>query len=183
MADRIAPHIVRNSPIEFVISGPVGGRDRVLVRTEKASLDLVALSSQNTDFECRRPSSDPFVALLGGRSRQLNVISSMTVPDFRRDTDSRRSSLNFAWIGLASTIRTEQIRKTFNRCLPDLFHALETGTEDDVEFSVAPIILACSEAHERRKRIHRALYTVLGAYAVIGVAILAYSLLKGTLHL
>jgi hypothetical protein len=181
MLDRTTPVIVTNSPIDFVISGPVGGRDRILVRSQNASLDLVALSAQSSDIERRRPSSDPFVALFGGTARQLNVVSSMTVPDFRKDADTRLSSLRFAWIGLASPMRVERIREAFNKSLPELLRAMESNVEEDIEFNIAPVVLACSEAHEQRRRTHRALYTILALYALIGVAVIGYSLLKGNL--
>jgi hypothetical protein len=160
------------------VSGPLGGRDRVLIRSENAGLDIVALSSQSLESERRATNLDPFVAFFGGRNRQLNVVSSMSVPDFRRDSDNRKSSLNFAWVGLASQLRTDLIRNTFNRSLPDIFHALHSGTIEDVEFSIAPVILVCSEAHERRRQIHRARIGILSIYSVIVIAIFIYLALK-----
>lgn len=183
MLERTTPLIVRNSPIEFVVSGPLGGRDRVLIRSEYAGLDVVALSSQSLETERRRPPSDPFVAFFGGSSRQLNVVSSMSVPDFRKDTDNRKSSLNFAWVGLASALRTDRIRDTFNRSLPDIFNALDSGTAEDVEFSIAPVVLVCSEAHEQRRRSHRAMIGILSIYGVISLGILIYTVLKDVFRL
>jgi hypothetical protein len=183
MLERTTPLIVRNSPIEFVVSGPLGGRDRVLIRSENAGLDIVALSSQSLEPEPRKPPYDPFLAFFGGSSRQLHVVSSMSVPDFRKDSDNRKSSLNFAWVGLASELRSQRIRDTFNRSLPDIFHALDSGTSEDVEFSIAPVILVCSEAHEQRRRSHRALIGILSIYGVIGLGLLFSTALKGQLPL
>lgn len=168
-------HIIRNSPIEFVVSGPVGGRDRVLLRSEGASLDLTALSSQNMGFEHRLRRPDPLIALFAGRGRQINVVTSMTVPDFERDTDSRQSSLSFAWVGFSSPSQTEHIRKTFNQCIPDLLDALKAEAIEDIEFSVAPIVLVCSDANERRKMSRRAMYWILALYGVMGMAVFVYT--------
>lgn len=181
MSEITVPTVVANSPVEFVISGPVGGRDRILARSQTASLDLVALSAQSSDVEGELSRSDPIVALLGGNARQLNVVSSMTVPDFHKDADPRLSHLRFAWIGLASPQRVDRIRKIFNRSLPELLSALERNVGQDIEFSLAPVILACSEAHERHKRRNRALRAIVALYGLIGVVVFGYALFKGTL--
>ena len=179
MIEGATTQIIKNSPIEFVVSGPLGGRDRILIRSDKAGLDIVAISSQSIHFDRRRRSPDPFIALFGGHTRQLNVVSSMSVPDFRKEADIRKSSLNIAWIGNASIRRIDRIRDTFNRCLPDIINALQAGSAEDVEFSIAPVILDCSQANEELRRIRRAMVGILGIYGIIGLGFFVYLMLKG----
>ncbi|MBC3911397.1 hypothetical protein [Undibacterium umbellatum] len=171
MSDRALAVIIKNSPIDFVLTGPFGGRDRVMIRTENAGIDLIASCSQSVDRVQKRFTSDPILAVFGGRKRQLNVVSSMPVPDIRRDVDERESRLNFAWVGLASTMQIEKINYLFIQNTPDIFYAIKGRDEEDVEFNIAPIVLACSEMNEIRRRNGRMLRVLTGFYAVLALGV------------
>ena len=181
MPETRIPVVVRHSPIEFVVSGPFGGRDRVLVRTENAGLDLVALSAQIQELGGRRRrQSDLFFGLLGA-GRQVQAVSSMPIPDFVPEVDSRRSRLSFAWAGLSSHMGMERVKEALNAGLPDIHAALNSGGADEIEYAVAPIVLTCSEMHEGRLRSARFMRIILVAYAIIGIASAAYFLGRGQL--
>jgi hypothetical protein len=52
--------VLKNSPVEFVITGPSGGRDQVLIKSDNAGLDLIGVSAElgydsyDRKFGCRR---------------------------------------------------------------------------------------------------------------------------------
>lgn len=181
MPETRIPVIVRHSPIEFVVSGPLGGRDRVLARTENAGLDLVALSAQIQELgRQQRRRSDPFAGLFGA-GRQVQAVSSMPIPDFDPEADSRRSRLSFAWAGLSSPVGMERVKEALDTGLPDIHAALNSGDPEEIGYAIAPIVLTCSEMHERRQRSARAMRLLLGAYVILGIASVAYFLGRGHL--
>jgi len=176
MDARKPPLIIKNSPIEFVVAGPAGGRDRILIRSEHASLDLVALAVQSPDKARDYPRADPLALLFGvfGSARQLNIVSSIPIADLRPETDPRKSKLTFAWKGFAGYLGRDQVRDALNSSVPDLFRALEANDHHDLELSIAPVVLACSEANEKKLRSQRFMWFALAVYALTGIGAAVY---------
>lgn len=162
-----------NSPIEFAVSGPGGGRDRILVKSANAGLDLIGLTAQ-LDAEPQRRSSSDLLSLILGKTRQLNLVSSIPLADINPDEDSRSSRFRFAWEGYASPIGMERVKKAFDLQLPELHRAIRNKDFQEIEWALAPLIYQCSEANERRLRSRRMMLAVLAIYAISGLIGLLY---------
>jgi hypothetical protein len=160
--------IVLKSPIEFAITGPFRGRDRVLVRSENATLDLIGLASQVTGSHAR-PASDP-LTLFFDDNGQLNVISSFPLPDIDLRSDSRSSKLSFAWRGYVSRARVGMLEKVFNLCVSDITFAISTDDDAEVEWTVGPLIYQCVRERERRFRLRRVFLATAILYAGLGLS-------------
>ena len=165
--------VVPNSPIEFAISGPAGGRDRILVKSENAGLDLIGLAAQPGSESHRKSSSDLLSAVLG-KTRQLNFVTSFPLDDIDRDSDSRSSKFGFAWQGYASQLGMEKVQKTLNLQLPEMHRAIRNKDLQEIEWALAPLIYRCTEANERRLRSRRMLLVFFGLYLVAALMSFLY---------
>ena len=173
--DRQKPMILATSPVEFVISGPRLGRDRILLQSRDVGLDVIAVAA---DPHLHRRTAD-ILALLFGNYRQLNVVQSKPLEDFESHSDHRLSSVRFAWRGYASRLGVDAVHDALMRSMPDLQAALRSRRRSDVEWALAPVIYACTQAEERRRRSRRLFLAAVAAYAFIGVFFFIYVLTKG----
>lgn len=143
------------SPIEFALVGPAGGRDRVLVRSENAGLDLIGLAAQ--DWSSKERSPPDLLTVFFGESRQLNKIHSFRLPDVSPHSDPRKSGFSFAWRGFASSGGIDRVEEVLNLQLPDLHRAITDRDFQEIQWAMAPIIYSCTQANERRMRVRRML--------------------------
>lgn len=180
--------VLIRSPIEFVVAGPAGGRDRVLVRSRNAGLDLIGLVARGAELyrfpkrTYRRSSSD-ILSLIFGGSRPLNVVSSFSSPDVSPEFDSRHSVFSFAWNGYASVRGTETVAEMLNLQLPDLYRAISEGDVREIEWALGPIIQRCAEINENRLRIRRVLVASGSLYITVGIfALIFLTVFKFVLH-
>jgi hypothetical protein len=169
--------VLSNSPIEFAISGPTGGRDRLLVRSRNAGLDLIGLAAQ-LDIEKPHTSGSGFLSLMFTNSRQLNLVLSFPSADVNPETDGRYSRFGFAWAGYASPVRVKKIEKTLNSQLPELYRAIRKRNREDIEWALAPLIYCCTEANERRFRSRRLLLATFAMYGVLILMSFVVALMK-----
>lgn len=160
------PVLVR-SPIEFALIGPSGGRDRVLLRSARAELDLIGLAAEGARSK-DRPSSD-ILGLIFGEAKQLNVVSSFPVADTNPEKDKRRSELSFVWKGFASSSGVERVEETLNLQLPHLNAAIKSRDRSEIEWALGPIIYRCTQANESRLRVRRVLLGTTALYISIGI--------------
>jgi hypothetical protein len=172
--------IVRNSPIEFVVSGPFGGRDRILVRSENAGLELIGLVAENDDsFTSRAPSLillSLYRIFRPGEFR-AHVVDSMFMPDLQPKSDARNSRLRFAWKGLGSRQYYQYIEDSLNSSLSDLYRGIYNSDIDEVEFAIAPLIARCVKIDSRlRKRINNYSFILVAYAAAIIVAGIYFSI-------
>src|SRR5258708_16168018 len=100
---------VLESPIEFAIIGPSGSRDRVLVKSKNAGLDLIGAAAEAWGSKEFPEPQDSVVSLWEGR--QLNAVRSFSLPDVTSESDFRPSRFTFAWIGLASKSAVNKVEK------------------------------------------------------------------------
>lgn len=154
--------IVLDSPVEFVIVGPSGSRDKVLVRSKNAGLDLVGLAAHG------EAGTQDIISSLW-RSRPLNVVTSYPVPDIRSSMDSRHSKFRFAWRGLASASGIERVENVLNSLLPELHRAIEERDLEEIEWTISPVIYNCTRASEQRLGYRRVFLTAAALYLFIGV--------------
>jgi hypothetical protein len=164
--------VLENSPVEFVLVGPLGGRDRILVRSEKAGLDLIGLAAEPAlGMERTSPESWPFMFSL---SRQLNIVTSYPLDDIDPGSDSRKSKYSFAWKGYPSSLGVHQIREALNGSLPELREAIKARDAQAIEWALAPVVYSSTRANERRTRMRNMFLTVLALYAFIGLLAALY---------
>ena len=166
-----------NSPIEFVLIGPLRGRDRVLLRSDGAGLDLIGFGTSGHRSDELQSPTGVFSIVFDRTKRWLNIVESGAVHDIDRVTDDRKSHLRFVWVGACSESRRKTIEHELSRCGLDLSKAIREGDLTGIEMSVAPLVLHASLAHLRgRARIHRmwtivTIYVLLFAFMVVGVGI------------
>jgi hypothetical protein len=169
--------VIKNSPIEFVVSGPVGGRDRIIARTEDAGLDLVGKAVHRESRESYERSNFPFSLLLE-HSAQLNTVTGGYVPDARSEVDDRDSMLAFTWRGHATSHGVRDVAHAFRTCSSDIYMAYCYGDEQDVELQVSPLIYQCSLANDNAVRSRRMMRFFLVAYSLIGLGVSLWYVFK-----
>lgn len=159
---------------EFVLIGPVGERDKILARSESAGMDLIgyAMDKDNSD---EGESASHILDIFLGRSRSLHRVSSWPVQNAEADEDKRKSSYRFAWVGKCSSRDLKAIKKSFNANVFDISQAISDGDSQQLELSVAPMLLRCSRANEqfrRRQRLmHLFLVTYIAFFLVAGASV------------
>jgi hypothetical protein len=155
--------VISNSPVEFVITGPVKGKDRVLVRSENSSIDLIGKATQ---FEANFRSRTSWFSNIFKPGRQINVVESSPVPDMRQDVDSRTSLLRFAWVGQTTKQSYKRIEKAFTYSVPSILTALEDKDLEQVEIYLGRVILNCSEENDNWKRRRITFLLIMSAYLI-----------------
>lgn len=186
MNNQIQSHsfiVIENSPIECLVIGPVNGRDRVIIRSTNAGLDLLGLAIDSPVKDVYSAVESSPVKILMGLSRKLNIVETYPVDDLNPLSDFRQSKMKFAWVGECSTIQLEMIQRSFERAQYDLKQAFISDDADKelVEWSIAPVVLQCSIAHERRLRFRRLFYMTLAAYGIMGLLTLGVLIAKNLL--
>jgi hypothetical protein len=175
--------VIPNSPIEFLITGPYGGTDRVLVRSRDAGIDLIGIAANfESQFKRQLRSENILSRLLGG-GRKLNAVISMPFSDIDVRRDSRKSSYQFVWSGYASPRVIDRVEYMFNKMAPLLKDLIADGNVEELEWALAPLILQCSEENERLRRQKKMSYWIMGAYSFVIVAILLFSSVTNQLKL
>ncbi len=159
--------VILNSSIEFAVTGPLGGRDRVLAKSKDAGLDLIGLAVLGSE-KPKTERNDVLAVLFGGPS-PVNVVSSFPLYDLEPATDNRRSSFSFAWKGFASPLGLQTIQETLNLQLTDLHRAIKKRDPSEIEWALGPVVYRCVRANERRLLSRRFLKAFALTYVAIGL--------------
>lgn len=168
--------VIKNSPVEFAVSGPMRGRDRILVRSENAGLDLIGKAMHFDGYKDDVKPSTVLSQVLGAPTR-LNSVVGGYVSDVGSDIDDRNSRVTFTWRGHATSRSAAEVHKAFFIFYKEIYAAYYYGDEDDVELQISPLIYQCSLANERFAHSRRMMKLLLGGYALIGLgATLWYAL-------
>jgi len=179
-----SPHlIIRNCPIEFVVVGPKGKRDGVLVRSEGLLTDLIGFAASRTEKSSFN--QDHALRLWFGRARTMSSVDSFPLDRTGHQWDERKSEYRFCWVGPCSDGDREAIRETFNRYVADVQAGIEERDIDQVEWSLSPVILRCVAARARTQRRKRMILTLGVAYVmaiILGLIVLIGSLVPKLLH-
>jgi hypothetical protein len=162
--------IIDNSPIEFIIAGPKDGRDRVLVATVNAKLDLMGAAAAPGYGEDIRPAND-VLSLLFPRLRAINSVVSRPLGDVSPDSDSRNSSFIFVWNGYTSRSGRRWVKRMFNEFLPHIHEAIAKGDKDELTWSLGPLIRHCSEEMEKGRRRRAMLLFGLSIYLIVALLV------------
>ncbi|NMY35115.1 hypothetical protein HBR94_26820 [Pseudomonas sp. WS 5412] len=169
--------VIKNSPVEFVVSGPLEGRDRIIIRSENAGLDLIGKAIQSGGKQRRRGWASSFFTLFN-RDQYLNTVVGGFVPDVRPEIDDRYSMLAFTWRGYATSSGVRRVEGEFRQFYRDIHFAYLRRDEDDVEIQISPLIYQCSLEDKRATDSRRLARYLLGAYAVLGMAMVAWYVVR-----
>jgi len=173
-----SPIIIENSTVEFIIVGSHDGRDKVVVKSANAGLDLIGVAAESRKEPFYSATSSLMLSLFGSAPRHLNLVTSYPVDDFDLRSDTRQSTMKFAWVGDCSGIREESIGEAFKQSVPDLRQAIQDSNLADLEWSISPVILRCVAATQRRMRLRRFFYTSLAIYAIAALLAVAYAITR-----
>jgi hypothetical protein len=157
-----------DSPVEFVVVGPVAGRDAVLAKSRGAGIDLIGLSFEPLGFPYSRARSD-LLSSLFPQSRQIHSVRVSSISDLSPSSDERMSDLVFAWAGLASELGVKRVLMSFQLQSREIAKLASEGNQAALEVALAPVILTCSQANERRSRFRRLLVAVTVMYIALGI--------------
>lgn len=161
---------LEGASLPFVLIGPAGDHRRVLVRSHKATLDLIGLDSLLDESSLRQPMVFDILNLGLRHTASRHIVrSSMTVAI--NGDDSRTSFYSFAWRGFATQSDQRKINNFLDYITKDLEVALKRKRIDDIEFILSPLILLCESISEKHAgaRGFNLMALVLGAigYAAI----------------
>lgn len=171
-ADSKKPILLR-SPVEFALVGPSDGRDRILLQSVKAGLDLIGLAAEGV--RSKEYASSDTLSLIFGGAQQINIVFSFPTGDTNPKKDKRRSKLSFVWKGFTSSSGIERVEQTLNLQLPHLDEAIRKRDKSEIEWALAPVIYQCAQANERRLRLRRALLATIAVYISIGILAAIFS--------
>jgi hypothetical protein len=173
--------IVIDSPIEFALIGPSKGRDKLLIKSRNAGMDLVGLARVAMDTDDKEPESESILNLLFNIN-SVKFVRSIPVSDARPEFDSRKSEYIFAWKGFASSNGVNRVRKALNLNAQELRAAIASSDSEHAEWSIASLIYLCAAANDYRLRFRRVIVASLISYValillglVIALAGLAFS--------
>lgn len=153
-----------DSPIEFTIVGPYSGRDIVLARSKGAGIDLIGLSVSYV-----APHSSDTLATFFPQSRQVNSIRASYLPDVEPSKDSRSADIVLSWSGVATQFDYKRISRSFNFQAPEIVFYARNGDKQSLEMAIAPVVLLCSQANEKRLKSRRLLVATFYLYIAMGV--------------
>ncbi len=163
---------VRNSPIEFIVTGLKGEYNSVLVRTESAGLDLIGSRSLVSSQEPKTEWFPYSLTSIFGGDDELRISSVDSYIMSRSDSD-RGGHLTFSWKGMSSSRDQRLVHDEFNRSAADLQIALDSGDQDRVEWAISPVVYLCGRLTKKhrlsRNRVRLLFLAVLLLYAVIFV--------------
>jgi hypothetical protein len=162
---------------EFVLIGPVGERDKILARSDSAGMDLIGYAMDKDDSDEEKSETRLFDLFLG-QNRSLHRVSSWPVQNAEPDEDERKSSYRFAWVGKCSSRDLRAIEKSFNANVFDISRAITYEDSEQLELSLAPMLLRCSRADDKFRRRLRLIRLFTVAYIMIFLAAAASMLVE-----
>ena len=164
---------IRNSPVEFLVAGPRGSRNGILIRSEDLKTDLIGFAARERGHKKQllRISS-----LVSSRARRMNSVRSSSLRMVDDDPylihDERESEYKFCWIGECSSSDWGAIEEVFILYIEDILKGLQEANSDLVEWSIAPVVLRCSEAKSRIQRFRYLQLAVIGIYLITALGFL-----------
>lgn len=154
---------------EFVLIGPVGERDKILARSDSAGMDLIGYAMDKDDSDEEKSATRLFDLFLG-QSRSLHRVSSWPVQNAEPAEDERKSTYRFAWVGKCSSRDLVAIEKSFNANVFDISRAISDEDSEQLQLSLAPILLRCLRADDQLRRRQQLMRLFLAAYIMIFLA-------------
>jgi len=178
------PVIISNSPHPFIVTAQVDGKDVVVIRTVDAPLDLLGVVSGGSSITGAITGSNTFLEdFFFGASRQLNVVASFPVSDLLINSDTRTSSMKFAWVGECSDFRRERVLESFRSASAEILRSLKSQDSAGIEWALGEVLLQCSVAGQRRAHRRRMFVPILIIYAIAALFAISYLLARNILRL
>jgi hypothetical protein len=166
---------IRNSPVEFLVAGPRGSHNGVLIKSEDLKIDLIGYAARERGYKKYSARIPSFVF---SQSRRMYSVKSSSLRmldydiDMIRSHDERESVYKFCWIGECSRSDQIAIEEIFNLYIEDVLKGLEDADYDLVEWSIAPVVLRCSQAKLRRQRFRNLKFALAGIYTIAALVYL-----------
>lgn len=167
------PYIFDNSPIEFILVGPLEGKDVVLVQSKSPGLDLFGLANHRFAHLKKAPASGLLSNILTNKEREIHVVESDGERDIHSYVDDRLSLYRFIWVGGARHGEIEQFRVDFIDSLYSIIVAIAEGNSGALSVLIGGLVLQCTAFDKRRIQTKQNLRLILGIY-LIGAVILIY---------
>ncbi len=182
--EKSLPIIIQNSPVEFLVTAQVGGKDLVVIKSIDAPLDLIGVVTGGGSFNGATTISNTILAdFFFGESRQLNVVAGYPVSDLLANADTRTSSMKFAWVGECSEYRRERVQESFRTASPEIVRSLICQDVALVEWSLGDVVLQCSLASQRKTHRRRLFAATLIIYGIAALLAISFSLARNILRL
>lgn len=176
--------VIRNSPIEFVVVGPKGKRNGVLIRSENLKTDLIGFAAKGQEIDDIPSSSfidflskNPLLFPLLFPPRRMYSVGSSPIKPIKYDLDKREFEYRFYWVGRCSRSDQKSINDTFNRYVADLLIGIQEGDIEQVEWSISPTILRCSQVNARLNIEISQYSVILGIYIMAALIFLIQSVI------
>jgi hypothetical protein len=179
------PIIIDNSPLEFVLMGPNGETDSILVKSSNAGIDLLGLASYEylvpKDFATNSPTPLTFFA----KFRSINIVEvednvnvSMANDTTSTDFHPRRFAYRLIWVGQCTPYYKEKIVSLLYNNLRDLKLAFLQDEKLELEMFLGLIILHCSVYDQRIAKRQKVYFTVIIIYILALIIMGVYLLLR-----
>lgn len=165
---------IRNSPVEFLLAGPKGSRNGILIRSDNLKTDLIGFAAKGRYY---KKHVLHISSIFPSQTRRMYSVrsSSLRMVDYDFDTirshDDREFEYKFCWIGECGLKDQFVVEKDFNLFINDILKGLESADNDLVEWSIAPVVLSCLEA---KLRIQRFRYLTLASIGIYSIAALVF---------
>lgn len=176
--------ILRRSPMPFVMTGPGGHADAVLIRSDSAPIDLLGFAAVGKgDDQSRRDGSlvEFFIwsVVLLRPAKKMWLVEATVGHDASRDNDSRTVLYRFCWQAEGTTDSVERVELEFKRRIADIVIALRSNDKAAIEWSISPLIYLCRRVAVRREKWRSLVAFMAFVYLALFAAFLIYSLLHG----
>jgi hypothetical protein len=170
--------VVDNSPIEFILAGPRGRGEGILVRTRNARLDLIGSCLDGKEERLTRSSLYSPLSLLGvNYLPEVSVIRSHPIPVKQITDDERSGTFAFSWLGMSSLGDQEVLRTEFDRRVADIQNAIAKGDKEQVEWSLGPFVALCMKT-DRKHRLYRNVIRSIFILLITGYLIFWFWIIK-----
>jgi hypothetical protein len=177
------PVVISNSPHPFIVTAQVDGKDVVVIRTIDAPLDLLGVVSGGSSITGAITGSNTLSQdLFFGASRQLNVVAGYPVSDLLINSDTRTSSMKFAWVGECSDFRRERVLESFRSASAEILRSLKSQDSAGIEWALGEVLLQCSIAGQRKADRRRLFITFLIIYTIAALFGISYVLARNMLR-
>jgi len=170
---------VKDSPVEFLLAGPKGNRSGILIRSDNLKTDLIGFAVRERDQTNRIIYFGTLLKVyLGWSARRMYSVKSLSLKTQDPDSgvihglDDRKSVYKFCWRGDCTSYDIIAIERIFNLYIEDVLKGLNEKDDEFAEWSIAPIILCCSEAMLRKQWRRRFSLVFLGIYSVSALVFL-----------
>lgn len=165
--------VMVESPVEFVLIGPVFDDLRVLIKSNNAGIDLIGYSQDEYQNIFSKTQSIFQSSLIPQKvySKNFDQIRFTHVDNSEQSSIEhfRPSVYKFVWRGVNSKKHNELINNIFNESLPDLIIAFKNHDLGRIEWKLAILISICSDSilHREKNRIYSILIACFYAIAFI----------------